>query len=157
MVRREEHVVAVKIGQRHVCGETLLGVDQYVLRLRLELHQLEHLSEWHALPVIIKAAPPRHTMEIAMRPNPCAAWTSTYFASGLSFTNLSTFRNGTPSQSLSKRLHRVTQWKSLCVLTRGSRLNSSQMSRTGCSTSPRMRKSHLAGSKRGTDPECSTG
>ena len=43
---------------------------------------------------------------------PCSAWTITNFASGFGLTCSSISRNGTPSQSLSNMLQRVTQWMS---------------------------------------------
>ena len=67
MMRGKEHVVAVKVGQGHVGGKTLLGVDQNVFRFRLDFRQLEHFLKGDALPVIVKAAPARDTVEVAVR------------------------------------------------------------------------------------------
>ncbi len=62
-----------------------------------------------------------------------------------------------PSKVTSKRLQRVTQWMSSVTSVRGSALSSSQVSRSGVSTSPETVKSQVARSVCGTDPACSTG
>src|SRR5882757_9467872 len=67
MVRGKEHVFSVKINQRNVGGEALFGMDQNVLRFRLEFYQLKNFLKCYALPVIVKAAPARDAMEIAVR------------------------------------------------------------------------------------------
>ena len=67
MVRGKKHIVAIKIDQRNVRGETLFGMDQYILRFRLEFYQLKNFLKCDALPVIVKAAPARDAMEIAVR------------------------------------------------------------------------------------------
>ena len=69
MVRGKEHIVAVKIDQRNVGGETLFGMDQYILRVRLEFYQLKNFLKCDALPVIVKAASARDAMEIGVRFN----------------------------------------------------------------------------------------
>src|SRR5208282_2402461 len=76
---------------------------------------------------------------------------------GFTCASFITSANGTPSQRTSKRLQRVTQCMSAVTAFIGRRANSSHVSRTGRSTSPVMRKSHVLGSKRGTGPSCSTG
>src|SRR5437588_3992370 len=68
VVCSEQYLVTVEISQRHIGSEALLGVDQNILCLRLELHQVEHFLEGDALPVIIEAAPACDAMEIAVRP-----------------------------------------------------------------------------------------
>ena len=50
----------------------------------------------------------------------------------------------TPSNVTSKRLQRVTQWMSCVCVVRGSAFSSSQDSRSGFSTSPSTKKSHVA-------------
>src|SRR5579859_5644043 len=67
MVCGKEHVVTIKIDQRNVSGETLFGMDKYVLRLWLEFYQLKNFLKCDTLPVIVKAAPARDAMEIAVR------------------------------------------------------------------------------------------
>src|SRR6476469_9591757 len=69
MVGSKEHILAVKVNQGHVGGEALFGMDQHVLRFRLELYQLQNLLKGYALPVIVKAAPARNAMEITVRFN----------------------------------------------------------------------------------------
>src|SRR6202041_1313721 len=55
------------------------------------------------------------------------------------------------------RLQVVTQCMSAVISSVGSRVKSSHVSRTGFSTSPAIRKSHVRGSNRGTVPSCITG
>jgi len=45
MVGGEEHIVPVQVGQRHVGGIALLGVDQDVAGPWPELHQFEDLAK----------------------------------------------------------------------------------------------------------------
>src|ERR1700704_7083738 len=66
MVRGEENIIAVKISQRNVCRESLLGVNQNMLRFRLEIDEFEHFLKRDALPIIVKAAPARNTMKVAV-------------------------------------------------------------------------------------------
>jgi hypothetical protein len=58
-------------------------------------------------------------------------------------------RKEIPSHTLSRRLHRVTQWMSLVNSTLGRARSSSYASVKGCSTHPVTRNRHLSGSKRG--------
>src|ERR1041385_1470870 len=69
MVCGKDHVVTIEVDQRNVCGETLLGMDEHVLRFRLEPYQLKNFLECDALPVIVKAAPACDAMKITMRFN----------------------------------------------------------------------------------------
>src|SRR5579863_7379223 len=78
-------------------------------------------------------------------------------ASGLTLARARTSVTATPSHRLSNRLQRVTQCISATTTFWGRRLNSSQVNRTGFSTSPLTVKSHFAASKRGTAPYCKTG
>src|SRR3954452_1601045 len=66
-------------------------------------------------------------------------------------------RTGTPRHSVSSFDQRVTQWMSVRTSRWGSAISSSQVSRTSFSTSPKMRRSQLARSKRGFGPTVSTG
>src|SRR5438046_2298054 len=63
----------------------------------------------------------------------------------------------TPSNTLSYRLQRVTQWMSQLTAVIGRRLNSSHVHCAGSATNPHTRKSHVLGSKRGIYDACSTG
>ena len=72
-------------------------------------------------------------------------------------TSSSSALQWTPSKVTSKRLQRVTQWMSSVTSVRGSRLSSSHESRSGLSTSPETKKSHVARSLSGTEPACRTG
>ncbi len=67
MMRGKQHVVTIQIGQRNVGREALFGMHQDKLRFRLQLDQLQHFLECHALPVIVKAAPARDAMKVAVR------------------------------------------------------------------------------------------
>src|SRR5579872_4876203 len=64
---------------------------------------------------------------------------------------------GTPSQTVSNLVQRVTQWMSVFTTRVGSSVNCCHESSSGASTSPKMRSRHFAGSNAGTPPTCSTG
>ena len=105
VVSGEQNFFAVKVGKRHIGGESLLGVNQDVRRF------------WR-----------------------------------VGCTRVRNSRNATPSQWLSKRLQRVTQWKSLVRWIFGNALNSFQFSRSGVSTNPVTRRSQVSALKLGTEP-----
>ena len=84
--------------------------------------------------------------------NPCSAWITANRADGFGTARLRTSLIETPSQLLSNRLQRVTQWMSECTCTRGRAWNSVQVQRCACSTSPSTRSSHFTRSTRGTEP-----
>src|ERR1041385_4075101 len=70
MMRGKEHIVTIKVDQGDVGGETLFGMNKYVLCFRLQLYQLKNFLKCDALPVIVKAAPARDAMKIAVRLHP---------------------------------------------------------------------------------------
>jgi len=61
-------------------------------------------------------------------------------------------RMGTPSNRLSRRDQRVTQWMSQCTSVRGSARNSSQVHETSCSTRPKHRNVQVVGLNFGVSP-----
>src|SRR6516165_547867 len=67
---RQQHVVTIKISKRDIGGVALLGVCEQVLRRLLRNCQFHDLPEGNSLPLIIEAAPARHTMEVACNRDP---------------------------------------------------------------------------------------
>src|SRR5437870_3452954 len=65
MMCGKQHFLSVEIRQRKVGGESLLGMDQHVSRARLEFHVPQHLAKCYTLPLIVKAAPAGHAVEVA--------------------------------------------------------------------------------------------
>src|SRR5882672_3315379 len=65
VVSGEQNFRAVEIGQRHIGGESLFGVDQHICRFRLGTNASQQFLEGHAVPAVVEAAPSSYTMEIA--------------------------------------------------------------------------------------------
>ena len=63
----------------------------------------------------------------------------------------------TPSQVVSSFDHFVTQWMSFVTVSLGSARNSSQLQRSGSSTSPSIEKLQLSSGRCGVGPAESTG
>ena len=66
MMRGQQHIVTIQVGQRNIRRVALLRMDQDELCFRLSLRQLQHFLELHAIPMIIKSAPSRDAVEIAV-------------------------------------------------------------------------------------------
>src|SRR5439155_26040190 len=81
----------------------------------------------------------------------------TDFASGRGLTCFISSRNATPSNTLSMRLHEVTQWTSQPTVIVGNEVNSCQQNSTSLSTRPNSPSRQLLRSTRGVPPYVSTG
>src|SRR3954465_2676839 len=64
MMRGEQHVLAIEVGERDVGGESLLRVDEHVGGSWIGLHALHHFAEGDASPAIVEAAPARDAVEV---------------------------------------------------------------------------------------------
>ncbi len=65
VMRGEEDVVAIEVGQRHVGRESRLGVDDDELRGRLRLHAAEHFAQGNAGEDVVELRPARDAVDVA--------------------------------------------------------------------------------------------
>ena len=69
MMSREKNVVAIKIDQRNVRGESLLGMNENKGSAGLEGHAAQDFAKGHTFPNVVEATPPRDTVKVTSRSN----------------------------------------------------------------------------------------
>jgi len=67
MMRGEKQVVPIQICLRYIRGQALFRVHEYEPRTGLNLHVRQDLTKAHPRPVIVKPAPARDAVNIAVR------------------------------------------------------------------------------------------
>ena len=65
VVSGEQYCFPVEVGQGHIGGESLFGVNQDVCGFRPGMDAGQQFAESHAVPAVVETAPSGHTMKVA--------------------------------------------------------------------------------------------